>query len=417
MFSQPASDDFSVGYEMLSQLADYALSGLGPSTEDIKASVPEQHHERFHEIVTVKKEVGRLDFETAAYRAAVQRVQQNRTERRVKELVAIMEADAGDVKTAVPGDQFLLDTTNTPAIWGSGAHALWVSGEALLIAGPPGVGKTTIACQVLGALLGIGGSDVLGYPVTRAAGRVLYLAADRPKQFQRAAGRIFTEAHRETLRDKLAVWQGPPPTDFAQDTDALVRLCKAHGADTVIVDSLKDVAVGLSNDEVGAGLNRARQIALTAEIEVLELHHNVKRGAGGAAPTTLADVYGSTWITSGAGSVIGLHGDAGDPVVKLRHLKQPASEVGPFDVLHDHDAGLSTVAHEPNPIELARLSGPEGLTVLDAAKQLFGEARPTSAQKEKARRRLESLATSGRLVRLDPQAKGGAATYHPPTDA
>lgn len=415
MFSQPASDS-DVGYEMLAQLADYALSGFGPSVEDIEASIPEQDHERFTEIVTVKKEVGGLNFETRAYRAAALRVQQNREERRVKELVAIMEAGAGHVKTAVPGDQFILDTTNTPAIWGSGSHALWVSGEALLIAGPPGVGKTTIACQVLGALLGIGRTDVLGYPVTQAAGRVLYLAADRPKQFQRAAGRIFTEADRETLRDKLTVWQGPPPTDFAQDTDALVRLCKAHDADTVIVDSLKDVAVGLSNDEVGAGLNRARQTALTAEIEVLELHHNVKRGANGAAPTTLADVYGSTWITSGAGSVIGLHGDAGDPVVKLRHLKQPASEVGPFDVLHDHDAGLSTVAHEPNPIELARCAGPEGLTVLGAAKQLFGEARPTPGQKEKARRQLDRLATSGQLIRLDPQAKTGAATYHAPTE-
>ncbi|WP_369273863.1 AAA family ATPase [Streptomyces sp. R11] len=399
---------------MLAQLADYALSGFGPSVEDIKVSIPGEHHERFTEIVTVKKEVGGLNFETRAVQGARNQVQQNRLERRIKELVAIMEADAGDVKTAVPGDQFLLDATNTPAIWGAGSQVLWASGEALLIAGPPGVGKTTIACQVLRALLGIGGTDVLGYPVTQTPGRVLYLAADRPKQFQRAAGRIFSERDRETLRDKLAVWQGPPPTDFAQDTDALVRLCRAYDADTVIVDSLKDVAVGLSSDEAGAGLNRARQTALTAEIEVLELHHNVKKGANGAAPTTLADVYGSTWITSGAGSVLGLHGDAGDPVIKLRHLKQPASEVGPFDVLHDHDAGLSTVAHEPNPIELARLAAPEGLTVLAAAQQFFGEARPTPAQKEKARRRLEALATSGRLLRLDPQGKAGAATYHLP---
>ncbi len=33
---------------------------------------------------------------------------------------------------------------------------------------------------------------------------------------------------------------------------------------------------------------------------------------------------GSTWLTSGLGSVIVLDGEPGDPTVELRHLKQPA---------------------------------------------------------------------------------------------
>jgi len=124
-----------------------------------------------------------------------------------------------------------------------------------------------------------------------------------------------------------------------------MRMCEQAGADTVVVDSLKDAAIGLSDDEVGAGWNRARQFALREGVQVLELHHTVKRGANGAEPNTLADIYGSTWITSGAGSVISLWGEAGDPIVSLRHLKQPFAEVGPFRLLHDHTTGITTVHH------------------------------------------------------------------------
>jgi hypothetical protein len=37
-----------------------------------------------------------------------------------------------------------------------------------------------------------------------------------------------------------------------------------------------------------------------------------------------------TWLTSGAGSVILLNGQPGDPIVSLHHLKQPAAAVGPL---------------------------------------------------------------------------------------
>ncbi|MFE0133801.1 AAA family ATPase [Streptomyces sp. NPDC059037] len=322
------------------------------------------------------------------------------------------EATAQSASFAVPGGGFILDAAATPpAVWGVGGDVLWAEGEALMLCGPSGVGKTTLAAQIVRGRLGLG-STVLGYPVQQGGGRVLYLACDRPAQASRAMQRLFSENDRTVLDERLRVWKGPPPHDFAKRPETLTEMCRAHGADTVIVDSLKDVALGLSGDEVGAGYNRARQMAIVSGVQVIEQHHQVKRGANGTTPNTLADVYGSTWITSGAGSVILLWGDAGDPVVSFRHLKQPMNEIGPFQVTHDHTAGTTSVHDQLDLVGLVRAAGGYGMTALTAAEALFEAKKPTSAQKEKARRKLDALCRTHELLRRDPEVKGAAATYY-----
>ena len=133
----------------------------------------------------------------------------------------------------------------------------------------------------------------------------------------------------------------------------------------------------------------------------------VKRGANGTKPTTLADVYGSAWITAGAGSVALLWGDAGDPVIELRHLKQPREEVGPLRVIHDHARGVSTLAVGADLLAILR-TRPNGLSAKAAAVALFGDEKPTSAQTEKARRRLDALVTASQAYRHE--STGGQAT-------
>jgi hypothetical protein len=316
-------------------------------------------------------------------------------------------------KLFVPGGSFILDVPPTPpAVWGRGGEVLWAQGEALMIAAPQGVGKTTLAFQLVRARLGLQES-VLGYPVVPGEQRLLYLAMDRPAQAQRAANRLFTEEEREVLNERLVFWKGPPPYDMAKQTDILAAMCEMAGADSVIVDSLKDAAIGLSDDAVGAAYNRARQKALSNGVQVLELHHNRKAGTNGGEPNTLADVYGSVWLPSGAGSVISLYGEAGDPVVSFRHLKQPMDEVGPFQVVHDHPTGVSSVMHTVDIFELVKASGPEGLTAARAAEAMYSEGKkPSLAQKEKARRRLDKLVEEGHLVKHDGPSKTSAATYY-----
>ncbi|MCM1939488.1 AAA family ATPase [Streptomyces sp. G3] len=310
-----------------------------------------------------------------------------------------------------PGGSFFLDVPEAPpAVWGSGGDVLWAEGEALLISAPQGVGKTTLANQLIRARMGLQ-ETVLGYPVVPGS-VVLLLAMDRPAQARRAGHRIFKDDDPAYLNEHLVVWEGPPPFDLAKRTDILAAMCEKAKADTVIVDSLKDAAVGLSEDAVGAGWNRARQKALAEGVQVLELHHTRKAGTNGAEPNTLADVYGSTWISSGAGSVLSLWGDAGDPVVRLRHLKQPMNEIGPFNLVHDHERGTTSVEAAVDLLELVRRSGADGLTPLAAAEALFDAKAPTRAQKEKARRKLDKAVNDGLLLRMDPFFKGGSVTYY-----
>ena len=295
----------------------------------------------------------------------------------------------------VPGAEWLLELPEAPpAIWGKAEQVLWAQGEALMIAGGPGLGKTTLAGQLVRARLGLQHA-VLELPVEQGAG-LLYLAMDRPQQIGRRLRQQFSTGELESMvgSGRLVLGIGPPPQDLARHPELLPQLCAEAGADTLVVDSLKDAAVGLTEDEVAAGYNRARQLTITAGVQVLELHHLVKRGADGKAPTTLADVYGSAWLTAGAGSVLLLTGDAGDPIVRASHLKQPMEAWGPAEIAHDHAKGTSSIHSRVDLLELLALTRVQ--TPQSAARQLYGTEKPTRAEVERARRRLEQLVAGGR---------------------
>ncbi|MCX4703909.1 AAA family ATPase [Streptomyces sp. NBC_01373] len=298
----------------------------------------------------------------------------------------------------VPGGAFILDRPDTvPAVWGEGDQILWAEGEALIIAGPPGVGKTTVGQQVLLAAIGVR-AHALGMAV-RPAKRVLYLASDRPQQAARSMARMVTDEHRDILNQHLVFWPGPPPKDFIKDPGILVRLCKQADADMVCLDSLKDMAGELSSEEGGQAINGAIQRTLVEGVEVLALHHHRKQGGGkdsGREPTSLDELYGSAWITAGAGSVVSLWGSAGDPIVAFKHLKQPASECGPWRLKHDHPRGVTEIWHEVDVLDiLAHAQGP--LTPQQLACQIYSpdKGKPTASEVEKARRRLDQLVEKG----------------------
>ena len=307
----------------------------------------------------------------------------------------------------VGGARYVLDQPpGASAVWGDDdGRVLWAEGEALMIVGPQGVGKTTLVGQVLRGLLGVGSDQVLDLPVLEAR-RVLYLAMDRPRQIARSLRRGFSEADRAILDDKLIVWKGPPPHDIAANPGLLLNLAEDAGADVVIVDSLKDAALGLSKDEVGAAYNRARQALLNSGRQIAELHH-IKKVNRESGPVSIDDVYGSTWLTSGAGSVILLDGQPGDPIVNFRHVKQPAEEVGPFRLLHDQESGSMTIEHRIGLVVLIRLAGAGGLSARAAATSISVKTKPSRPEVEKVRRRLDKLVESGMVMRSE-GTKGGS---------
>lgn len=302
-----------------------------------------------------------------------------------------------------PGGNFILDTPiDVAPIWGSGDDVILADGEALMIVGQQGVGKSTLGQQLALGRAGFAEyANLLGHPIRPGAGKVLYLAMDRPKQIARSMIRMVGESWRDELDRALVVWEGPPPADLAKHTELLVDMCRHAGADTVVVDSLKDAAVGLSDDEVGAGYNRARQKALRSGVQVIELHHNRKRsGSDKRAKPTIDDVYGSTWLPSGGGSILLLDGDPGDPVVQLFHLKQPVSEFGPLKLVHDHSSGSTALYEQFDPAAYVSAAD-DGVTAVDVARRMFDTDKPTPSQKEKARRRLDRLAADGVVAVVD----------------
>jgi replicative DNA helicase len=234
-------------------------------------------------------------------------------------------------------------------------------------------------------------------------------------QIRRAMRRLFGEEHRDLLEERLVVHEGPLPLDLGRAPEQLLDIVQTAGAGSVFIDSYKDAAVKITDDEVGGNLNRAVQYVLRDGIEVQGLHHQ-RKGQGGSKPTTLEDVYGSTWITAGAGSVLLLWGSAGDPIVELRHLKQPASEIGPLKIETDHFTGRTIVFRgQVDPLLIMRNTS-NGTTAAELARLMFECEKPNDNQRKKAQRSLERLVRDGLAHKTDyvPAGDGGAiaARYH-----
>ncbi|MDQ6776019.1 MAG: AAA family ATPase [Actinomycetota bacterium] len=311
------------------------------------------------------------------------------------------------------GRTFVLDAPTTiPALWGEDADVLWAQGESLIVTGPQGVGKSTLVQQLALARAGITTPSLIGFPAATDQRCVLYLAADRPRQIARSLRRMVNNEHADRLAERLKVWKGPLPFDLVQEPQRLAMLAEALGAGTVIIDSLKDVAWPLSGDDVGSAVNRALGTLIAADIEAVVVDHNRKATAENKKPRTLADVYGSIWITSGAGSVLSLWGEAGDPFVELTHLKQPADDVVPLDLDHDHDLGLTRLRERADTWSVLQKAGYEGVTAHDTATTIYGR-KPSRAELEKVRRKLQRLADKGFAVPMPGPAKGDPIIFRP----
>lgn len=304
------------------------------------------------------------------------------------------------------GSWLFEDFEEKPAIWGRDDEILWPDDEPLVIAAPTGVGKTTLAALLVRSMVGLGG-DVLDYPVAECD-RVLYLALDRPAQIRRAMRRIFTDGDEAHLDDRLVVHPRPLAEDLGKNPELLVHLAVQAEADRVIIDSVKDTISRVSDDESGGNYNRAIQLCCAEGRPTASLHHQ-RKGQQGAKPNRLEDVYGSTWITAGAGSVVLLWGEAGSGSAELVHLKTPSTPVGPLSVEIDTFAGTMQVTRGWDPLVWLR-GRPGGAQVPDAARAMTGKE-PTKTSRDRARRKLESLVQRGLATKTGGGDPNSPATY------
>jgi replicative DNA helicase len=263
-----------------------------------------------------------------------------------------------------------------------------------MLAGPQGVGKTTIAQQLALSRIGVHGPSLLSLTVTPTSAKVLYLAMDRPMQAARSMRRMVRESDAPLLEERLVVWRGPLPFDCLREPKALIAFATEQQADTVFIDSLKDVVPGLASDEVGSTLNLIFQELIARGIQLFILHHQRKGNRDNKRPDKLDDVYGSTWLTSGMGSIALLWGIPGSSRAELTHVKQPSEVVGPLWVTHDHSTGRSRLdSGDTDLIGALLAAGDAGLTLGGAALALFHDD-DKRAQK-RARQQLTALVQEG----------------------
>lgn len=132
-----------------------------------------------------------------------------------------------------------------------------------------------------------------------------------------------------------------------------------------------------------------------ADVDVLLLHHQ-RKSVEGRKPTSLEDVYGSTWIAAGSGSVVLLWGDPGSELVELSHLKQPAEVVGPLNVEHDHHRGTSRVTRGWDALGWLTMQGTNGATIAQAAQAHHGAPQTVGGAKwKRTERKLRALVEAG----------------------
>jgi replicative DNA helicase len=307
------------------------------------------------------------------------------------------DAEAQKRERLVTGGDWALDEPEVvPAIWGEGNRVLWAEGEGFMLNGHQGTGKTTIAQQLVLHRLGVRHGGLLGLPVAVDERPVLYLAMDRPRQAARSFRRMVSPLDRDRLNERLRVWTGPLPFNLILDPTRLAAWAQelVPSCGLVVVDSVKDLCPGIAQDDVGSAVNLAWQRVIASGTELLLLHHGRKASQGATRETSLDGVYGSTWLTSGLGSVVVIEGEPGDTLVRLHHRKQPAEEVGPLDARHDHVAG-QTVLHAGSVLELLRTMGRDhpGLTLWELTEQVLRSRE--DRHRKKIERELKDLAGDG----------------------
>ncbi|MGH3262891.1 MAG: AAA family ATPase [Trebonia sp.] len=328
----------------------------------------------------------------------------------------ITESIGAEVAKALDKNDFTLDEylskkRDAPAaLWGSGKEILWATGEALLICSDIGCGKTTLAGLLARALLH--GGNVFGYPVQplRDNPRVLYLALDRPQQIARSLARQVTPEMSEQFGEQFKFIPGPLDIDLSETPAALTQIADYYGADIVIIDSLKDVAMGISEDRAMAAYNRARQTLLAGGRELIELHHLTKKG----------DLFGAKWLDAGVGSVLRISGKPGGLTSTVAQYKPVAHLVQPIKIIHDRDAGEMNVvdgmveteaATEPSLVVWVGQHGDAGVTAAQLAAHRGGDVNSEAAI-VKAKRTLNALTgVEGPLLRVDGHGRGNATRW------
>lgn len=196
----------------------------------------------------------------------------------------------------------------------------------MLFTGPSGVGKTQFSMQA--ALSFILGKKLLSRD-THFGGRIGFLSMEmgpaEVKEFLRLQMAALSEEEQEEVNKRFVIFPTGEPLflDTEQGQTQLKVEIERHNLDGVLIDSLgKAVVTGLSDDDAMRNLMNWLSIVRThMEVFFWTIHHHRKASGDNKKPKTLADVFGSQFLTSLSSSVISLWPPDDSDVVEVNSLK------------------------------------------------------------------------------------------------
>ena len=253
---------------------------------------------------------------------------------------------AGSVRRAAPGShsasvQRLADlesteTLRTPSGLGEVDRVLgggWVAGAALLIAGEPGIGKSTLLLQLADA------------SIARARNTLYVAGEESPQQVKLRAERLGVSAELQLTRET--------------DARVLAEYLRETRPHLVIVDSIQtlladDGSTPGTLSQVRDGTALLTQAAKEAQSTLVLIGHVTKQGSI-AGPKVIEHMVDAT---------LALESASGFRVLRaLKNRFGPAGEMGVFEMTHD---GMTPVANPSEAFLAERPLGVPGSAVVAA---------------------------------------------------
>lgn len=269
-----------------------------------------------------------------------ERYRWRRADEKARERLEAERAERTRLLSVVEPGGSAFDLPDDPVIWGRSEAPIAVEGQAWMICGPDGAGKTTDGTNYAKARIGLIG-EVWGLPVAPLPEdrTVWYFAMDRPVQAKRALARgLDPEAHRAVLDERLLWQSGPPRLSLATEPgrDWLMAVVEEHRVGLVVFDSRKDLGPTENGDHVFE-VAVTVQTLVAAGVDVLILHHPHQSRRNG--PPGLEDVKGVRDVFSGLGSVVFLDAKPGAALVEAHHVKPVYEKFEPFVLQREHATG------------------------------------------------------------------------------